>query len=160
LRLRGEIGVLRQQNQELARLLSGRQPATSSSGQASEFEPSAAWADVGNATPESAAETFSWAIKTGNVDKLAEVLAQPENPAGNAAASLAEVAQGLKPFLAQIEASRLLVADSPTPDETTYWFQNRLTGGETIISPLTLNRVGNRWKVKLVWGGDKTGVVE
>ena len=160
LRLRGEVGVLRQQNQELARLLSGRQLATSSSGQASEFEPSAAWADVGNATPESAAETFSWAIKSGNVDKLAEVLVQPENAAGNAAASAAEVAQGLKPFLAQIESSRLLVADNPTPDETTYWFQSRLTGGETIISPLTLNRVGNQWKVKLVVGGDKTGVVE
>jgi hypothetical protein len=160
LRLRGEIGVLRHQNQELARLLSGRHPAASSSAQASEFEPSAAWADVGNATPESAAETFSWAIKTGNVDKLAAVLVQPGNAAGNAATSVAEIAQGLGPFLSQIEASRLLVADSPTPDETTYWFQNRLTGGETIISPLTLTRVGNQWKVRLVLGGDKTGVVE
>jgi hypothetical protein len=115
---------------------------------------------VGNATPESAVETFSWAIKTGNVDKLAEVLIQPENAAGSAAGSAAEVVKGLEPFLAQIEASRLLVADSPTPDETTYWFQNRLKGGETIISPLTLNRVGNQWKVKLVLGGDLAGVVK
>jgi hypothetical protein len=152
LQLRGEVGVLRRQNQELARMLLGKEESPSTTGEDKGFEPSASWADAGNATAESAAETFCWAILTGNSARLAEVLIQPEDSNKDATVFVSEVSQVLEPLLSQIEASRFLVADTVAPDEKTYWFQNRLKGGETLISPLTLKRVGDQWKVKLSQG--------
>ena len=152
LRLRGEVGVLRRQNQELAGTVEGGQRAPIGPAEAQAFEPSASWTDAGNATPQTAAETFCWAIKAGNAQRLAAVLLPPEGSDGSTSAPSSEVAKGLEPLLSQIEASRLLVADSPAPDETTLWFQSRLKGGETLTSPLTLKRVGNEWKVKLSVG--------
>ena len=152
LRLRGEVGVLRQQNQGLARMLLSKQEATSAPGEDRGFEPSAAWADAGNATPESAAQTFCWAIKAGNVNRLAEVLMQPDHTDKDPSTLVSELSTGLEPLLSQIEASRFLAADNTAADETTLWFQNRLKGGETLISPLALKRVDNEWKVKLSLG--------
>jgi RNA polymerase sigma factor (sigma-70 family) len=147
LRLRGEVGVLRRQNQELAQHLADQQPTTAV------FEPSKDWKDAGNQTPETAASTFAWAIMAGNKNKLAEVVMIEPDPTGtNSAAFAEEAAKGLQPLMAAIEASRLLFTDSSTPDEVTYWYNNRLKDGHTMVSPLTLKRVGAAWKVKLIMG--------
>jgi RNA polymerase sigma factor (sigma-70 family) len=153
LRLRGEVGVLQQQNQELARLLLGRQKTAPALIQTGDFEPSTAWADAGNATPEAAAKTFSWAIRAGNQDKLAEVVIGPEPGDSNAAAFIEEVCKGLQPLMSEVEKSKLILTENPAPDEVTFWFQSQLNGGKTMVSPLTLKRVGGNWKVKLTPSG-------
>ncbi|HWI56434.1 MAG TPA: hypothetical protein VNZ22_04360, partial [Bacillota bacterium] len=152
LRLRGEVGLLRRQNQALAKLLSERQQATS----ATDFVPSSSWTDSGNATPEAAVNTFAWAMKTGNKDKLAEVLVGADPAATNAVALIDEVAKGLQPLMSAIDASRLLVTDTNTPDQVTLWFQSRFKDGQTLVSPLTLQRAGSTWKVRLVPGEGAT----
>lgn len=147
LRLRGEIGVLRQQNQELARLLARNQGTDSN--QTADFEPSTSWSDAGTATPEAAAGTFAWAVKTGNTNRLAEVMIWPDEVGTNAAKFLQAMSMILQPTISRIKGSRLVAVTNSPPDEVSLLFQNQLEGGEVQTSPLTLVRVGANWKVKL-----------
>jgi len=152
LRLRGEVGMLRQQNQELAKRLVDQQQPTAS------FEPSSAWADAGNATPEAAVGTFAWAIKVGNKDKLAEVVVfEPEQANTNLVALVEETSKGFQVLLSGIEASRLVFKDNPAPDEVTLWFQDRFADGHTSLGPLTVKRFGEHWRVKFVVGAEEAG---
>ena len=156
LRLRGEIGVLRQQNQELARLLLDRQKSGATPGEVGNFEPSSSWTDEGIATPEAAAGTFAWAVKTWNTNKLADVLLLPEEAGTNTAEIVMGLAIILQPGLAQIKASRLVSVDRTVPDEVTFLFQNQLSNGDVQSGPLALKRVGTDWKVKLPLVMDKS----
>ncbi len=148
LKLRGEVGMLRQQNQELAkRLVDQQQPMAS-------FEPSSAWADAGNATPEAAVGTFAWAVKVGNKDKLAEVVIfEPEQANTNLVALVEELCKGFQVLLSGIEATRLVFKDNSAPDEVTLWFQDRFADGHTSLGPLTVKRFGEHWKVKVTLEG-------
>ncbi len=154
LRLRGEVSLLRRQNQELAKRLMDTQRTPSPT----DFEPNASWADAGNATPEAAADTFAWAIKTGNKDRLAEVVMRPDQAETSPSAFVDQVSEGLQPLMSEIEGSRLVFTDNTAPDEVTFWYQSRLKDGNTLMSPLTVQRVGGAWRVKLVVGGEQTGV--
>jgi RNA polymerase sigma factor (sigma-70 family) len=147
LRLRGEIGVLRQQNQDLTRLFSQNPKAALS--QSGDFEPISSLADAGSATPEAAAETFSWAVITGNTDKLAEVLIWPEEVGTNTVEFLGVMSAILQPAISKIKASRLVSTDTTAPDEVTLLFQNQIGDGTTEMSPLTLKQIGGNWKVRL-----------
>jgi len=154
LRLRSAVSLLRQQNQGLAQLLSDKQQATSGA----DFQPSSAWTDSGNATPEAAAGTFAWAIKTGNADKLAEVLVFEAGQANtNQAPTVEDVAKDFQSLMSEIDASRLVLTDRSAPDQVTFWYQSRFKDGHTLVSPLTLQHVGNSWRVKLILGGDEVG---
>jgi hypothetical protein len=132
----------------------GRQKTAPASSQIGDFEPSTAWADAGNATPEAAAETFSWAIRTGNKDKLTDVVMFESDPADtNSAAVVEAMAKALEPLMSEIEKSKLILTENPAPDEVTFWFQSQFKDGHTMVSPLTLKHVGGNWKVKLTPSG-------
>jgi len=154
LRLRGQVGLLQNQNQELAKLLLERQPATA----AADFVPSTAWADDGDATPEAAAGTFAWAIKSGNKDRLAAILWSPDDPGTNAPGLVDLVAKDFQSLMSEIEDSKLVLTDQTAPDAVTLWYQSRFKDGHTLVSPITLQRVGNNWKLKLVVGDSGAGV--
>jgi RNA polymerase sigma factor (sigma-70 family) len=157
LRLRGEVGLLRQQNQGLAKLLADRQQNTS----AAAFEPSSSWTDAGNATPEAAADTFAWAIKTTNLNRLAEVLVfETDQTDTNRLLRVEDVTKDFQPLMSEIEASRLILTDDSIPDQVTYWYQSRLKDGHTMVSPITLRRVDGNWRVKLTLGGPMLGGAE
>jgi RNA polymerase sigma factor (sigma-70 family) len=159
LRLRGQVVVMQRQNQELARLLLSRQKTTPASTQTGDFESSSSWTDAGNATPEAAAQTFSWASRSGNQDKLAEVLMFESEPGEtNGTALVEELSKGLQSLMSEIEGSRLILTENPAPDEVTFWYQSRFKDGQTLVSPLTLKRVGDHWKVKLVVGDNLNGM--
>jgi len=154
LRLRGEVSLLRRQSESLAKMLSERQAPVA------EYEPSASWIDSGDATPEAAASTFAWAVRSGNGNRLAEILEfESEQGITNSAALAEQLASGLQPLMSEIDASRLLVKDDTTPDEVTLWFQSRLSDGQSLVSPLTLKRVGDNWKIKLIIGRGESGVL-
>jgi len=153
LRLRSEISLLRQQNQELARILARSQSAAPK--QAGDYEPSTSWTDSGSATPEAAAGTFAWAAKTGNTNKLAEILIVPEEVGTNTEEFLGAMSMILQPAVSKIKGARLVSMDKPAPDEVTFVFENVLADGNTQLSPLTLKQVGGNWKVKLPFVVDK-----
>jgi hypothetical protein len=150
--LRSAVSLLRQQNQGLAQLLSDRQQTASTT----EFQPSSSWSDSGNATPEAAADTFAWATRTGNKDRLADVLMFETDQANtNRAPAVEDVARDFQALMSEIDASRLVLTDSSAPDQVTFWYQSRFKDGHTLVSPLTLQHVGNSWRVKLILGGDE-----
>jgi hypothetical protein len=151
LRLRGEVGVLRQQKQELSRLLA-QKTATSHT---DAFEPSASWRDSGMATPEAAANTFAWAARTGNTSRLSEVLIVPPGVGTNNEEFLVAMSLILHPAVAKIEGSRVVSTDNSVEGEITYLFQNQLVDGNTEMSPLTLKQVDGNWKVELPFVEDK-----
>ncbi len=148
LRVRREIEWLRQQNQGLVKRLPERRETVVTA----DFEPSSSWSDSGNATPQAAASTFAWAVKTGRTDKLAELLfeADPTTPSTRAAAE--QLVPGLQFFMTEIDSSRLVFADDTAPDQVTFWFQSRFKDGHHLVSPLTLRRVVDGWKVALLPG--------
>jgi hypothetical protein len=79
LRLRGEVGPLRRDSQELARLRSRQQaeqaaPAGAQPAPAPGFIPAAAWANVGADKPEAALQTFFWAGKHGETNLIGNLL--------------------------------------------------------------------------------------
>jgi hypothetical protein len=45
-----------------------------------------------------------------------------------------------------------LFKDNPTPDEVILWYQSKFNDGHTLVSPLTLTRSGDQWRVKIVLG--------
>lgn len=151
LQRRGEIGALRQQNQELSRLLAQK----TAPNQAERFEPSTSWTDSGTATPEAAANTFAWAAMTGNTNRLAEVLIVPEEVGTNTEEFLGAMSLILHPAVAKIKGSRLVSTDTSVAGEVTYLFQNQLVDDNTEMSPLTLKQVDGNWKVKLPFVMDK-----
>lgn len=81
-RLRGEVGLLRRESQELARLRSAS-PAGGASGppEPDSYIPSTAWANVGAEKPESAIQTFFWAAKQGDTNVFSGLLRWRRDPA-------------------------------------------------------------------------------
>lgn len=147
LRLRGDVGLLRRENEELGRLLAQQQKT------AVDFIPSTAWADSGTGTPEAAAGTFAWAIKEGNKDKLAEVLTfMQDQTNANTAGFVEDVTKLFLPLMSEIESSRLVFTENPAPDEVTFWYQSRFKDGHTMVSPISVKQVDGQWKVKLIIG--------
>jgi len=76
MRLRSEVGPLRRDSQELARIRIA-QPARPVSADASkepEAIPNAAWANVGIATPADSLQTFLWAGKAGETNFAANLM--------------------------------------------------------------------------------------
>src|SRR5436189_3861986 len=78
LRLRGEVGLLRKDSQELARLRSPS--ARASAPERREYLPATAWANVGLDKPEAAVQTFFWAGKQGDTNVLSNLLRWRRDP--------------------------------------------------------------------------------
>ena len=68
LRLRGEIGLLRQQERERHALQTQNQPAAPKD--SGEFVPADSWQDIGTATPQSAFQSFMAVVKTGDPNRI------------------------------------------------------------------------------------------
>ncbi len=79
LRLRSEVGLLRKDNQELARLRSPS--ARGSASPEPNYLPATAWANVGLDKPEAAIQTFFWAGKQGDTNVLSNLLRWQRDPA-------------------------------------------------------------------------------
>src|SRR5205085_7848475 len=77
MRLRGEVGLLRKESQELARL---RTEKTRSANAAKtlltnpKLLPAQAWADVGMDTPAASLQTFFWAARHENSDLVGKLI--------------------------------------------------------------------------------------
>jgi RNA polymerase sigma factor (sigma-70 family) len=114
MRLRSEVGLLRKDNQELARL---RTPALQRPVSREEYLPAAAWANVGIDKPESAIQTFFWAGKQGDTNVLGNLLRWQRDPAIPASDQLdekftASMISGSAQFAKELEGFRITTVDS------------------------------------------------
>ena len=163
LRLRNEARRLRSQKQEADRLRgeNERLAANLNSGSTtpsklSEMEGyvgKETWANVGLTTPESAAQSFFWAVSTGNLDQLVACFA-PE--AGEEISVMRRQIQQRpeefrKSFFSEsnpfrkVNGYRIAERTSLAEDRIRVGIQVAANGA---VLPLTLRRVGNEWKIE------------
>jgi RNA polymerase sigma factor (sigma-70 family) len=77
MRLRGEVGLLRKESQELARLRTEKTKGERAVNDAlanPKLLPAEAWADVGMDTPDAALQTFFWAARHENSDLVGKLV--------------------------------------------------------------------------------------
>jgi hypothetical protein len=159
LRLRGEVGVLRKQKDEVEKLRAeSRQlhaaqnshPPTPSQ-TAPDYFPKESWSFAGYANPEDTFQTFSWALQQGDVKTLLDSLS-PEKRA-EMAKEFAEkpettIAQELIQSTRRHKGFRILEKQMVSEDEsvlTVYVYAE----GRNSVMKLAFKRFGNEWKYDL-----------
>ena len=160
LRLRNEVRQLRAQQPELDRLKAenerlatetrnGAAPAQKFS-EMKGFMAKEDWSNAGFGTPESALQTFFWAIREGDLARLAECVSPPArdhflrlNEPGNEQ----ERDRTLEGFRGLIAGEGIRVAENEPTDDDKATVGLQATAGGAIIK-LQLRRYGTEWKVK------------
>lgn len=149
-RLRNQVRQLRREAEELDKLRAGNQQLSAAgktaaglSGSAAilpGFVPRAALADVGFGTPEAAAQTFFWAMCSGNRQRLREGSLHGEPPsAPDEEQARREMISHFEPF----PGFAITAQTNLAPDEVTLEVKTSANG--TAV-PLKLKRVENEWK--------------
>lgn len=160
MRLRGEVGPLRRDSQDLARLraeqLAKRTDAvTPASG--ADYLPAATWANVGAAKPESAIQTFLWAGKHGEMDLVGKLLRWQRDadiPAsGELDQTFAEgLVAGTTRFAGSLQGFRVVTEDTAGDNETRLGIELTDEQGKAQVHKLRLVKEDGQWfPVMHVW---------
>ena len=162
MRLRGEVGPLRRDSQDLARLRARQQAEQAAAAgappaPAANFIPAAAWANVGADKPEAAIETFFWAAKHGETNLVGNLLRWQRDPAIPASDELDQTfAQGLiggtTQFAGSLQGFRVTSQQDEQENMVRMGFELTNKDGKAESHTLRLVREDNRWfPVMHVW---------
>jgi RNA polymerase sigma factor (sigma-70 family) len=157
LRLRGEVARLNRGSANLSGLAKpppnspDRAQAPRLAWSPGQFLPENEWRDFGAETPEAAAATHLWALRHGNVDRLAEVT----NLNQDAVKKMKQLPTGALMELlgmSRVRGATLLESHEPTPTtcELTYeasWEGDIPNGMSSGLNPLRAIKSGNLWKI-------------
>jgi len=167
LRLRGEVGPLRRESQELARLRA-RQQAEQAAAPAEpavpDFVPAAAWANVGADKPEAAIQTFLWAGKHGETNLVGNLLRWQRDVDIPASDELDKMfAQSLvgstTHFAGALQGFRIQSQQQEGENEVRVGIELTDQGGKTKAHTLRLVREDAQWfPVMHVWLQDQGSV--
>ncbi len=162
LRLRGEVGPLRQDSQDLARLRARQlaeqaaaaptQPATPR-----DFVPAASWANVGADKPDAAIQTFFWAGKQGEKDLMRNLLRWQRDaeipPSKELDATFAkEMVNSSTRFAREMQGFRVTSQHDGRENEVRLGVEYTDQAGKTTMHNLRLVREDNQWfPVMHVW---------
>ena len=158
LRLRGEVALLRKESQELARLR--REPANRPAPDADEpkpFVPSATWANVGAADPESALQTFLWAGKHRATNLVADLVRVQRDPDIPESSELDErfattIISASSWFSGTLQGFRVLSLDADADDMMRIGMELANKDGKTTPHKVRFVREGDQWfPVMHVW---------
>jgi hypothetical protein len=150
MRLRGEVGLLRRESQELANLrMEKRRTAGSDSAQPNYFMAADAWANVGTATPEAALQTFLWAAKHQDTNLVENLIRWKKHDSVPEFDGLGEIMRSLIPASARwvsgLDGIRI-VAQQPDDAETTrVRVEFTSAQGRAETRELQFVRVENEW---------------
>lgn len=157
LRLRGEVGTLRRQTNELARLMADNQrlrlaanktgttPATTEDKTTHEYIQKESWAFLGFADPESAFQSALWAMSKGDGKAFRSALSPDgENFKQVQDKTDTEIAEENKRELAKVTAYKILDKEAVSDSEVilTVYAQ-----GENALTRFELQRLGDEWRV-------------
>jgi RNA polymerase sigma factor (sigma-70 family) len=154
LRLRGEVGPLRRESQELARQRASQPAAAPASPAPRDFLPAAAWANVGSDSPEAAIQTFFWAAKHGETNLVGNLLRWQRDAAIPASDELDdEFAKGMvggaARFAGELQGYRI---SSQQEDGSEVGLEVTNQDGKTESHTLRFVREDNQWfPVMHVW---------
>jgi len=168
LKLRGEVGALRRSNQEIAqRLLQNNSISKTGStlSQTGEFTPKTDWKDVGVGNPETAAQTYFWALTAGRGDKLGSMMALPDELASQAANFKTQdfsnvFTEKAKQAFSTYKAMRVVKTEYPTPDEAKVTVQMQTESDEMEFMPLTFRRINNQWNIRMDFFGPTADLIQ
>lgn len=166
LRLRGEVGVLRRDSQELANLRAKQlaEQAAAQPAQPRDFVPAAAWANLGAGSPEAAIQTFFWAGKHGESDLVGNLLRWQRDAAIPASDELDQnfadgLIRGATRFAGSLQGYRLTSQENQRADEVRLNVEVTDQHGKTTAHNLRFVREQNQWyPVMHVWLQDKGSV--
>lgn len=160
LRLRGELGTLRQQQKERERLQAAqisRPLPSDNAGPSTESVPRAAWAFVGYASPEAAMESVVWAMSQGDLKTLLagvtpetrKLLAQQYGgkPESEIAASLIHETAGLKELPLR---NKVVAADGTVTFRVAVEESDNGTVKTRDESLMSFENVGGEWKYSVL----------
>jgi|KBSSwiStaDraftv2_1062776.scaffolds.fasta_scaffold170375_1 RNA polymerase sigma factor (sigma-70 family) len=159
LRLRGEVGPLRRDSQDLARLRA-KQLAEQAADQpvpARDFVPALSWANVGADKPDAAIQTFFWAGKHGESNLVSNLLRWQRDTDIPASDELDKVfAQGLvggtTRFAGELQGFRVTSQQDERDNEVRMGVELTDQDGKTTAHTLRLVREDNQWfPVMHVW---------
>ena len=162
LRLRGEVGVLRQQSKELETLRNGNREAHTaltssitpqSAGQAAavataDYWPRDSWSFAGYASPDASLQSFLWAASkgdvktlqggiTGEIEKMVAKDLEGKSDSEASAKAMAELA----PLKSVLVLNREVQADDRVVLTTVFEDANRTETNKTLMK-----KIGNDWK--------------
>ena len=168
-RLRGEVGPLRRDSQDLAHLRARQlaEQAAAAPGQPathSDFIPAEAWANVGADRPEAGIQTFFWAGKHGETNLVGNLLRWQRDVALPASEELDQTfAQGLiagtTRFAGSLQGFRVTSQEQERDDEVRMGVEFTNKDGKTTAHALRLVREDNQWfPVMNVWLHEKGSV--
>ena len=150
LRLRGEVGLLRKESQELAKLRSGQTvPNSTNRDQSSNLLKAEAWANVGLENPEDALQTFLWGGRYGQDDLVGNAVRWRVQPGLEASETLDESMTNLisstTDFAPKIAGFSIL--DQKVEDEATVKMQIALdlADGKRVESSIQLVKDNGMW---------------
>jgi len=161
LRLRGEVGVLRQQSKELetlreenrqARIALESSPKTQTAGVAgttgnTNYWPRDSWAFAGYATPKAALQSYFWAANKGDVKALLSSLNIPREVAKDLEnKSGIEVAARMMDEVARLRSVRVLSREVQADDTVVLTLANGMKYPTT--NKAFMKRSGNEWKLE------------
>jgi RNA polymerase sigma factor (sigma-70 family) len=169
LRLRGEVGPLRRDSQELARLRSKQQseqttPLSPQPGAGPDFVPAAAWANVGIDKPESALQTFLWACKHGESNLVANLLRwqrDVEIPASDELDQMftLSLVGGATRFAGSLQGFRIQSLQPDDGNEVRASIELTSQDGKTEAHNFRLFRENNQWfPVMHIWSHEQGSI--
>jgi hypothetical protein len=157
LRLRGEVGALRRDSQELAQLRTSQSgPGSPSGAPLRDFHPAAAWANVGADNPEAAIQTFLWAGKHGETNLVGNLLRWQRDAAIPTSDQLDDLfatgmVGGATRFAGELQGYRV-TSQQQDGDEVRLGLEFTNQDGKTESHTLRFVREDNQWfPVMHVW---------
>ena len=152
LKLRGEVGRLRQQAQPENRR-SGSVPAHSSlkptapPAQPLDVDlPKESWAFAGYADPQSAFQSFLWASTTRDARKMLESMIPEAKEEAKTPADEQRMVEIIDGNLSKCTGVRLIAQQMPAEDQIVYTITARDAAGTESTIKICMKRIGSEWK--------------
>jgi RNA polymerase sigma factor (sigma-70 family) len=159
MRLRGEVGQLRNQKNEIDKLgadnrqlrsgQNARSAAPPEEAAGQDYFPKDSWAFVGYATPESAFQSTVWALRNGDVKTILSSMTPDELARSRerwADKSEAEIAANTQAEFEKVNGFRILKKEVVSDDEVVLTLYVEGLNPNEGTPRMKLQRVGNEWK--------------
>lgn len=144
LKLRGEVGRLRQQAKPVA-ADTGANPAAAPAQPLVDL-PKESWAFAGYAEPQSAFRSFLWAGTTGDAKKMLESMIPEVRQEAKTPADEQRMAKIISANVSKWTGVGILAQQMPDESHIVYTVNIKGAGGREAIIKMCLKRIGAEWK--------------
>ena len=151
-RLRGEVARLRSETADRRRL-PAQSPQAPGPGRQSaqnkllEFTPVDLWSDAGTSTPEASVETLLWVLRTGDEDRLREMIQWQVTPDVNLNAVERGTIDSMRQAVGEMQGGRISRTEPLGKNGVKIQFEATQTDGKAVPHEIIFARQDTGWKV-------------